>query len=173
MYEILDFLDFNDHWNGFILANMNAAQVQKHLSNCYIPVGLNERDGVSLMWDFLILWGSFAVSVQFQQPIIICLAPKRMSTFILAFLLANIHLIQQNFTKKTQENLYEWHKWGFKTGITKFPLGMRVSCVSRMSWNCVKSWKQIISSHKYEKSWRLIWGMFAINAKGGGHKGKL
>lgn len=109
----------------------------------------------------LILWDSFAVSVQFQQPIIICLAPKRMSTFILAFLLANIHLVQENYTKYTR-NLYEWQNWGFKTGITKLRLGMKVSRVSRMTWNCVKSWKQIISSHKYEKSQRLIWGLFVM-----------
>lgn len=50
MNTILDFLVCKHQWGGYILANMNAAQVQNHLSNCEIPVGLNEKDNVSLMY---------------------------------------------------------------------------------------------------------------------------
>lgn len=40
--KILDFL--------WVWRWRTAARVQKHLSYCYVPVGLNEMDGVSLMY---------------------------------------------------------------------------------------------------------------------------
>lgn len=50
MYKILDFCDFKDQREGYILADVNAAQVRKHLSNRYTPGGLNEEDDVSVMY---------------------------------------------------------------------------------------------------------------------------
>lgn len=66
-----------------------------------------------------------------------------MSTFILTFLLAKLLFVQvrglqggKNISRKSA-----WVTW-------RLSIGLKVSCVSRVTRNCVKPWKQMISPHK-------------------------